>query len=66
MSDNEHPYNQIEMDKLGAINKQIGTMRRMYGLSYEDCRQIIRVGYELGWDGALDTEGATKFHRLTK
>ncbi|MCK5603668.1 hypothetical protein KAR91_17410 [Candidatus Pacearchaeota archaeon] len=66
MSDNVHPYNQISDDEVVNITVQLRLIVARTGLDWDVCRDIMRAAYESGWNGALDTEGAVRFDRLTK
>ena len=66
MKENKHPYHQISDDDVMDVAIHVKMISSRCDVDWAVCKEIMRIGYELGWEGALSTPGAAKFSRLTK
>lgn len=62
--ENKHPAEQISEEAKKSIGTDINFIVRRYGVDEKVAKDIYRIGYESGWEDALTTSGAIRFHRL--
>lgn len=59
-----YPTNQISPEKRWVLAAHTYVLSKRLGISEDICKEAVRVGYEAGWNDALETADATPFSRL--
>jgi len=61
---NKPPWYQISKKKAEEIAQHIVMFAARNNIDTDICKDLMRIGYEVGWNHALETPNATIFRRL--